>query len=154
MECLKRSLIGADPQELTIRLKLAHLYADLNEKAESISYHQHVVELCISASRSQSVIPVGAIADITSDKPVSDYAMSAVRVARYHLDEGGDDLELAKRYMERVASSNAEEVRTATELLKRIQLKLGQRSDMQQGVKLGTPDLDTSTVSPSAMGMS
>lgn len=137
MECMKRSLIGADPQELTIRLKLAHLYADLNEKAESISYHQHVVELCISAN-----------------KPVSDYAMSAVRVARYHLDEGGDDLELAKRYMERVASSNAEEVRTATELLKRIQLKLGQRSDMQQGVKLGTPDLDTSTVSPSTMGMS
>ena len=43
-----------------------------------------------------------------------------MHVARYHLLQGGDDLELAKRYTEKVAASNAEEVREATDMLKKI----------------------------------
>ena len=50
IECLKRALIGADPMETTIHLRLAKLYHDLGEFAEAANYHRHVVELCMSAS--------------------------------------------------------------------------------------------------------
>ena len=47
-----------------------------------------------------------------------------MHVARYHLLQGGNDLELARKYMEKVAASNAEEVREATELLKRVKFAI------------------------------
>ena len=40
-------------------------------------------------------------------------------VARYHLHHGGGDLVLARQYLEFVATSNAEEVNQANELLRR-----------------------------------
>ena len=40
-------------------------------------------------------------------------------MARYHIQHGGGDLTLARQYLEFVASSNAEEVTQATELLRR-----------------------------------
>ncbi|KAH9948551.1 TPR-like protein [Amylocystis lapponica] len=103
IECLRRALIGADPHETTIHLKLAKLHNDLDEFAEAAAYHRRVVEVCKVAG-----------------KPVSDYAKSSVYVGRYHVLHGGADYALAKDYLEPVASSNSEEVGQATELLKKV----------------------------------
>src|SRR6267154_6480904 len=46
IECLKRALIGADPHETSINLKLAKLHHDLEEWAEASAYHRRVVEVC------------------------------------------------------------------------------------------------------------
>ncbi|OSX66337.1 hypothetical protein POSPLADRAFT_1133350, partial [Postia placenta MAD-698-R-SB12] len=92
IECLKRALIGADPQETVIHLKLAKLHNDLDEFAEAAAYHHRVAEVCRAAN-----------------KAVAEYAKSGVYVARYHLIHGGGDIALAKEYLEAIASSNAEE---------------------------------------------
>ena len=55
-----------------------------------------------------------------AEKPVPDWSKSAVYVARYHIQHGGGDQLLARQYLEYVASSNAEEVTQATELLRRL----------------------------------
>ncbi|KAI0819986.1 TPR-like protein [Trametes gibbosa] len=101
-ECLRRALIGADPQETTIHLKLAKLHNDLSETAEAAAYHRRIVEVCRSAQ-----------------KPIQEWSKSAVYVARYHILHGGGDLVLARQYLEWVAVSNAEEVNQANELLRR-----------------------------------
>lgn len=46
IECLKRALIGAPPNETTINLKLAKLHHDLGEPNEAAAYHRRVVEIC------------------------------------------------------------------------------------------------------------
>jgi len=46
IECLKRALIGADPHETSINLKLAKLHNDLEEWSEAAAYHRRVVEIC------------------------------------------------------------------------------------------------------------
>lgn len=46
VECLKRALLGADPREITIHLKLAKLHEDLDEPTEAAAYHRRVVEIC------------------------------------------------------------------------------------------------------------
>ncbi|PCH43652.1 TPR-like protein [Wolfiporia cocos MD-104 SS10] len=97
IECLKRALIGADPHETTIHLKLAKLHNDLDEFAEAAIYHERVIAVCR-----------------TDTKDVADYAKSAVYVARYHIQHGGGDMLLAKQYLEEVAASNAEEPLSAT----------------------------------------
>ncbi|PSR81158.1 hypothetical protein PHLCEN_2v6493 [Hermanssonia centrifuga] len=107
IECMKRALISADPNETNIHLRLARLYHELCEFAEAANYHQHIVEVCRA-----------------SKKPVTEYARSGVYVARYHLLQGGGDLLLAKQYMDIVASSNSEEVGQAAELLKKIKIAL------------------------------
>ncbi|KAH9935486.1 TPR-like protein [Fomitopsis serialis] len=84
MECFKRALIGADPYETNIHLKLAKLHNDLDEFAEAASYHRRVMDVCQAAR----------------------------------------DLVLAKELLEPIASSNAEEVGQATELLKRARIAL------------------------------
>lgn len=131
IECLKRALIGADPLETTIHLRLAKLYHDLCEYEEAANYHRHVVQLCMSASKHPPITRGRVSTDwrCVADKPVIEYARSAVHVARYHLLQGGGDLELAKEYMEKVASSNAEEVREATDLLKKIKLALSAKQE-------------------------
>jgi len=48
IECLKRALIGADPRETVINLKIAKLHDDLQEFAEAAAYHRRVVEVCIA----------------------------------------------------------------------------------------------------------
>ena len=55
IECLKRALIGADPQETAIHQKLAKLYNDLEEYAEAAAYHRRIVEVCRAARRSPSL---------------------------------------------------------------------------------------------------
>ncbi|CDO74456.1 hypothetical protein BN946_scf184979.g11 [Trametes cinnabarina] len=101
-ECLRRALIGADPQETTIHSKLAKLHHDLGEYAEAAAYHRRIVEVCRAAQ-----------------KPIQEWSKSAVYVARYHILQGGGDLSLARQYLEWVAVSNAEEVTQANELLRR-----------------------------------
>lgn len=46
IDCLQRALIGADPQEINIHLKLAKLHHDLGEERVAVDYHRHVVEVC------------------------------------------------------------------------------------------------------------
>ena len=52
IECLKRSLIGADPQETIIHQKLAKLHNDLEDYAEAAAYHSRIVEVCRAARES------------------------------------------------------------------------------------------------------
>ncbi|KAI9569620.1 hypothetical protein HD554DRAFT_2089548 [Boletus coccyginus] len=103
VECLKRALLGADARETTINLKLAKLYEELEEPSEAVAYHRRVVEICRSEVR-----------------PVQDYAKSCIYVARQQMVTPGGDLSLAKEYLERVASSNAEEVTQAADWLKKL----------------------------------
>ena len=127
IECLKRALIGADPMETAIHLRLAKLHYDMYEYADAASYHRHVVDLCMNASESFCFSfsrPWTHRAGAITDKPVIEYAKSAVHVARYHLVHGGGDLALARAYLEKVVLSNAEEVREATELLKRAKFAI------------------------------
>lgn len=60
-------------------------------------------------------------------------------VARYHLMQGGGDLELAKTYTEKVAGSNAEEVREASDLLKKIKLAIAVKASDARLDEPGTP---------------
>ncbi|KAH7927147.1 TPR-like protein [Leucogyrophana mollusca] len=103
VECHKRALLGADPRESTINLKLAKLHEDLNEPADAAAYHRRVVEVCR-----------------IEERPVQDYAKSSIYVARHHMTTTGGDLLLAKEYLERVAQSNAEEVALASDYLKKL----------------------------------
>ncbi|KAG1742828.1 hypothetical protein EDB19DRAFT_1700586 [Suillus lakei] len=103
VECLKRALLGADPRETTIHLKLAKLHEELEDQAEAAAYHRRVVEICR-----------------IEERPVQDYAKSSIFVARHHMVIAGGDLLLAKDYLERVANSNAEEVAQASDWLKKL----------------------------------
>ncbi|KAF8664373.1 hypothetical protein AX16_000744 [Volvariella volvacea WC 439] len=103
IECFKRALITADPHEINIKLRLARLHRILNRRAESVVYHRKVVEVCQADLR-----------------PVQDYAKSCLEVAEYQMQIPDGDLLLAREYLERVASSNAEDVARAAELLKAV----------------------------------
>ncbi|KAI6046221.1 hypothetical protein EDC04DRAFT_3016435 [Pisolithus marmoratus] len=103
VECLKRALLSAGSQEITLSLKLAKLYEELEEPAEAAAYHKRVVEISRSEGRS-----------------IQDYAKSSIYVARHQMVVPGGDLELAKEYLERIAQSNAEEVTQATDWLKKL----------------------------------
>ncbi|KAH7909322.1 hypothetical protein BJ138DRAFT_1127757 [Hygrophoropsis aurantiaca] len=106
VECHKRALLGADPRESSINLKLARLHEKLGEKADASAYHRRVVE--------HKVL----------ERPVQDYAKSSIYVADYEMTTPGGDFLLAKDYLEKVAQSNAEEVVGATELLKKLKAKI------------------------------
>ena len=44
IECFKRALLGAEPTESNIKLKLARLYDDLGDKASAAAYHRRIAE--------------------------------------------------------------------------------------------------------------
>ena len=46
IECFKRALIGADPHEIAINLRLAKLHHMLEEYNEAVAYNRRVVEVC------------------------------------------------------------------------------------------------------------
>lgn len=48
IECQKRALLGADPAEVQIKLKLARLYEEIFDYAAAAVQHQRVAELCIA----------------------------------------------------------------------------------------------------------
>lgn len=45
IECYKRALISANPNEININLKLANLYGSLQDHTESVAYHRRVIEV-------------------------------------------------------------------------------------------------------------
>lgn len=53
---MKRALLGADPRETTIHIRLARLHADLDEYQESAAYHQRVIDVCTEDSEYKSSI--------------------------------------------------------------------------------------------------
>ncbi|KXN92467.1 Anaphase-promoting complex subunit 8 [Leucoagaricus sp. SymC.cos] len=126
IECYKRALIPADPHEISINLKLANLYWSLDELSEAVAYHRRVVEVCQADLR-----------------PIQEYAKSCLQVAEHHMKIPDGDLYLAKDYLERVATSNAEDVMKATELLKVLKLDLQAR-----GQNSGTPAASQDTALP------
>lgn len=68
-----------------------------------------------------------------ADKPVSEYAKSSVYVGRYALSRG-EELALAKEFLDPIAASNSEEVGQATELLKKVKsLLAAETQDPVQG---------------------
>ncbi|KAL4078447.1 hypothetical protein V8B97DRAFT_1937445 [Scleroderma yunnanense] len=103
VECLKRALLGAEPREITINLKLAKLHEELGEPTEAAAYHQRVVEICRAEGR-----------------PVQDFAKSSIYIARHHMMMPGGDLALARECLERIAQSNVEEVTQAADWLKKL----------------------------------
>ncbi|TFY58515.1 hypothetical protein EVJ58_g6367 [Rhodofomes roseus] len=124
IECFKRALIGADPCKLPpagggcvpsrkyVQFPAARLYAIL-----APSLNCRLLTVCTSVrAHTDSILFLTAA---ESDKPVAEYAKSSVYVARYHIIHGGGDLALAKELLEPIASSNAEEVSQATDLLKK-----------------------------------
>ncbi|KAG6841888.1 hypothetical protein C0991_005618 [Blastosporella zonata] len=133
VECLKHALIPADPHEITINLKLARLHTALEEPAEAVAYHRRVVEVCQADSR-----------------PIQDYAKSSLEVAEYHIRIPNGDLNLAAEYLERVASSNAEDVGRAAELLKKVKDTL-QGSAMADG-EVQAPKYEAADVTADSLG--
>lgn len=107
IDCLKRALLSADENEINIHYKLAELYFAIEEPGEAVAYHQRVCEVCFMQER-----------------PAQEYAKSAIQVAVYNMSIPSGDLEKARVYLERIASSNAEEVAKATELLKSLHAML------------------------------
>ena len=53
--------------------------------------------------------------------PTYAFAASLLYVARYHIERGGDNFVLARKYAEQVAVSNSTEVQAASDLLRRLQ---------------------------------
>ncbi|KAH9485432.1 Anaphase-promoting complex subunit 8 [Psilocybe cubensis] len=115
VECYKRALIPADPHEITINLKLAKIHRTLEEHSEAVAYHRRVVEVCQADSR-----------------PVQDFSKSILEVAEYEMQIPNDDgdLILAKDYLEVVATSNAEDVVRATDLLKRVKAMIEKKKKL------------------------
>ncbi|KAH8080266.1 hypothetical protein BXZ70DRAFT_640964 [Cristinia sonorae] len=141
IECMKRALLGADPRETTIHIRLARLHADLEEHAESAAYHQRVIDVCME-----------------DNKPTSEYANSSMCVARYHLSQGGGDLQHARELMEVIAASQCPEAPQAGELLKRLKVLTTARpySEIlkeQQEKAAAAANANTSATSHSALGL-
>lgn len=57
-------------------------------------------------------------------RPIQDYSKSILEVAEHEMKLPNGNLNHSKDYLEIVASSNAEEVTRAAELLKEVKLKI------------------------------
>ena len=95
----------------------------------------------------------------TTGNHVNEYARSAIYVARYHLLQGGGNLELARDFMEEVAASNSEEVATGVDLLRKVNIaltaKLEEEARMRaQGIPVRSPGAGTGTGSGTAASSS
>lgn len=66
-----------------------------------------------------------------------EYAKSSLYVARHQLTAVDGDLDLACEYLERVATSNSEEVGLATELLKKVKAMIAAKAEaaIESGTK-------------------
>lgn len=63
-------------------------------------------------------------------RPIQDYSKSILEIAEYELRTPNGNLTLARDYLELVATSNAEEVTRAAELLKDVKAKLQEQSTL------------------------
>lgn len=73
-------------------------------------------------------------------RPVPEYAKSCMYVARHQTTAVDGDLELAREYLERVATSNSEEVGQATELLKKVKGMLVAKTHAEVQTKAAVED--------------
>lgn len=48
IECFKRALLGAEPSEIQIKLRLAALYDDLEDTETAAAYHQQIIDASLS----------------------------------------------------------------------------------------------------------
>jgi hypothetical protein len=71
------------------------------------------------------------IGSLSTARPVPDYAKSSLYVARHQITAVDGDLELAREYLERVATSNSEEVGQAGELLKKVKAMIVAKAQME-----------------------
>lgn len=125
IECYKRALISADPHEITLYLKLAKAHKTLEEYAESVAYHQTVVQICQADCTCSCRVYVYSHAQILpSARPIPDYSKSILEISEYEMKLPSGNLTLARDFLELVASSNAEEVTRAADLLKEVKAKL------------------------------
>jgi len=46
IECFKRALIPAGPNEIILNQALARIYRNLGEHSEAVGYHRRIVEVC------------------------------------------------------------------------------------------------------------
>lgn len=74
--------------------------------------------------------------DNLADKPVAEWARSAMYVAQYHYMSDRGDLELARDLLEKVAVSNSEDADSATDLVKKVKGAIGRKEGGEgDGVK-------------------
>ncbi|TCD69804.1 Anaphase-promoting complex subunit 23 [Steccherinum ochraceum] len=91
IECMKRALLGADPREITIHIRLARLHADLEEFMESAAYHQRVIDVCTEDSElaylslSYSSISLVGLGPFTSHgyTSVADHILALLAIELY-----------------------------------------------------------------------
>jgi hypothetical protein len=97
-------------------LKLWHIIGELLKSAK-----------LIVGDKSYLGIPTHVSRKIV--RPIHDYAKSSLEVAEYEMRDPGGDLLLAKGYLEQVATSNAEDVARAVDLLKHVKTLIQNRAD-------------------------
>lgn len=84
---------------------------------------------------------------------MTDYANSCLSVARYHLNQGGRDYELAKVYLERVLGSNSPSVMQATELMKKVKTAIITRQAATELEAQPQQQAQAGSAAPSVSGM-
>lgn len=82
------------------------------------------VELMVSQHPSN----LGFLTDTWVARPIQDYAKSILEIAEYELKIPNGNLSVARGYLEPLASSNAEDVTRAVELLKEVKAKIQERA--------------------------
>ncbi|KAH9482283.1 Anaphase-promoting complex subunit 8 [Psilocybe cubensis] len=130
-DCYKHALIPADPQEITINLKLAKIYRALEEHSVAVAYHRRVVEVCQANLRR-----------------IQDFSRSCIEVAEYEMHLPNGDLSLAKDYLEMVAMSNSEDVKLATDLLKQVKIMIEKKYNARLSY---SDDQGTLTINPAML---
>jgi anaphase-promoting complex subunit 8 len=134
VKCLERALLGADANEIAIALKLAGIHHDLDETSDAVTYHRRVIDISRAMRMSSFHIPTSpSDDDKLADKPVAEWARSAMYVAQYHYMSDGGDLELARDLLEKVAVSNSEDADSAADLVKKVKGAIGRKEG--EGVK-------------------
>ncbi|KAF5368504.1 hypothetical protein D9758_002193 [Tetrapyrgos nigripes] len=103
IECYKRALIPACPDEIFLNQALARIYRNLGEQSEAVAYHRRIVEVCQAEVRH-----------------IAEYAKSSLEVADYELRSPNGNLQIARELLQQVAESNVEEVVRAAEMLKEV----------------------------------
>ena len=77
-------------------------------------------------------------------RPIHDYAKSSLEVAEYEMRVPGGDLLLAKGYLEQVATSNAEDVARAADLLKHVKTLIQNRAGFSTHIDAQRNSMDGS----------
>jgi len=79
-------------------------------------------------------------------RPIHDYAKSSLEVAEYEMRVPDGDLLLAKGYLEQVATSNAEDVARAADLLKHVKTLIQNRAEFSPLIDAQRNSIDGSVL--------